>query len=81
MAAFQYKFIAGFKQEDAQTVGELCAMLEQSNDGLSPRTLLEASRDESSPIHHMFEWDDRIAGEQWRLEQAASIRKPSKRLK
>ena len=73
MSAYTYKFEAGFKQEYAQTVGELCEELERSVEGLSPRTLLDASRDESAPTHSLFEWDDTKAAENWRLEQASQM--------
>lgn len=36
----------------------------------TPDDFLEASRSESSPTHHMFEWDDTRAAERWRREQA-----------
>ena len=73
MSAYTYTFAGGFKQEYAQTVGELCEKLEASDGGLTPQTLLDASRDESSPTHALFEWDDTKAAEKWRLEQASSL--------
>lgn len=72
MAAFKYEFSGGsnFRKVDAQTVGEICEELEQSEGGLSPKTLLDVSRDESSPLHKAFTWDDTEAAEKWRLEEA-----------
>ena len=72
MAAFKYEFSggSGFRKIDAQTVGEICEELENSGTGLSPRSLLDASRDENAPLHGCFTWDDTEAAEKWRLEEA-----------
>lgn len=72
MAAFKYEYSgnSGFYKVSAQVVGEICEELEKSEKGLSPSSLLDASRDESSPLHNEFEWDDTVAAEKWRLEQA-----------
>lgn len=56
----------------AQIAGELCQQLEQSG-GLTPKRLLDASRDEDTPLHNDFEWDDSVAAEHYREEQAAQI--------
>jgi hypothetical protein len=37
---------------------------------VSPESLVDAARPANSPIHHLFEWDDAVAGERYRLEQA-----------
>lgn len=42
-------------------------------DGLkvaTAKTVVNKARATSSPIHKMFEWDNRVAGEEYRLEQA-----------
>lgn len=39
----------------------------------SASDLLDASRDEKAPLHPLFEWDDSVAAEQYRLEQARLI--------
>ena len=40
---------------------------------LTPKTLLNASRPESAPLHNEFEWDDGIAAEHYREDQARHI--------
>ncbi|WP_282847216.1 hypothetical protein [Microbacterium oxydans] len=40
---------------------------------LTPTNLLEAARDEQSPLHHRFEWDDSTAAEKYRLVQAGEL--------
>lgn len=37
--------------------------------GLTPKNLVNASRDENAPLHNEFEWNDEIAGEKWREQQ------------
>lgn len=39
-------------------------------DILSPHDVVDAAKDEESPIHHLFEWDNEGAGRKYRLMQA-----------
>lgn len=71
MAAYSYK-VQGICKCPAQIAGEICEGLEQ-NGGLSPKRLLDASRDENAPLHGEFEWDDTIAAEKYRERQAQTI--------
>jgi len=41
--------------------------------GLSAEIVLDDSRDVTSPLHTVFEWDDEVAAEQHRLAQARHI--------
>lgn len=44
------------------------------NDGLIvPADVVEAARDEGSPLHGHFQWDDTEAGHQYRLLQARQL--------
>jgi hypothetical protein len=40
---------------------------------LRPEVVVEAARPVESPLHPLFEWDDSVAAEQWRREQARYI--------
>ena len=75
MSAFHYEYTGslGTHRVSAQTAGEVCEMLSNSEGGLSPQTLLDYSRDESSPTHDEFEWNDEIAAEKYRLKQARNL--------
>lgn len=54
-----------------QTVERLASI---SEDGTcSPGSLVEEARPESSPLHPLFEWDDSVAGELWRKQEARSV--------
>ena len=57
----------------ASVVGDKCEEIERRDGAISSSSLVEAARDESSEIHALFEWDDKIAGEQWRLQQAKIV--------
>jgi hypothetical protein len=40
---------------------------------LKPEYVLDAARDPSHPLHSRFEWDDSVAAEKFRLEQAHTL--------
>ena len=56
----------------AQAAAEVCSDLE-AQDALSSENLVEVSRPESAPLHGAFDWDDAVAGENWRKFQAGTI--------
>ena len=45
----------------------------ESNLGLTPKNVVEQSRDPSAVLHPCFEWSDDIAAEKFRLNQAATL--------
>ena len=48
--------------------------LAQDNGGLlQPEIVVEAARPKSSPLHSRFEWDDSVAGQQYRIWQARQL--------
>lgn len=57
----------------AKVVGEECQRIERENGILTTNALVDSARSESSELHKLFEWDDKIAGEQWRNQQAKVI--------
>lgn len=57
---------------DANVAGKVFEDLSNTV-GLTNKNLVDASRDENSPLHNEFEWNDTIAGEKWRREQARSM--------
>lgn len=62
--------ISGFFKVDANEVGK---ELEKLGDNLTPDNVLEVAKDESNVMHNMFEWDDTVAGQKYRLWQARNI--------
>ena len=74
MAAFSYEYrVPGLFKAPAEVAGAICQQLSDSEAGLSPATLLDASRDASSPLHDDFEWRNDVAAEKYRLGQAQKI--------
>ena len=71
MAAFTYEFgIKGIHKVSAQAVGEMIEDLHNKGTEITPELLVELSRDPASPAHDEFEWDDTVAAEKYRTEQA-----------
>lgn len=59
---------------DAQAVGERLATIARDADGaLHPQDVVVDARKASSPLHRLFEWDDRKAAVAHRLHQAREI--------
>jgi len=59
---------------DPQVAGEALEKLRKQHEGrLNPAVVVEAARDKDSPLHDQFDWDDTVAAEKWRLEQAGYL--------
>lgn len=59
---------------DAQTVGDTVERLAVQHGGVCPPSaLVEESRPLDAPTHPLFTWDDEIAAEAWRRQQARSV--------
>ena len=47
--------------------------VEKQDGTLTPTRVVEAAKPKSSPMHDSFEWDDSIAGQKFREEQARTL--------
>ena len=65
----KYSWRAG-KSVPAQVAGEVMEMIEKRDGELTKEAFLEESRPEDSPTHGLFEWDNTVAAEKYRLTQA-----------
>lgn len=45
----------------------------EQNGRLTPAIVVDAARDKDHPLHNRFEWDDALAGEAWRKQQAHEL--------
>ena len=45
----------------------------KNNGNITPAEVVKVSKPKRSPLHNEFEWDDSVAGEQYRLDQARYI--------
>ncbi len=58
---------------DANKVGKELEELERKNLTITRKDVLEKARDKNTELHKCFDWDDSIAGEKWRLQQATYV--------
>lgn len=59
---------------DPQIIGEtLQALTDKAGGNLKPEAVVDAARDRQSALHAHFEWDDKLAAEAHRLDQARNI--------
>lgn len=66
--------IKNAKRADPQKIGSALAKIaEQQKGRLTPPAVVEAARDTRNPLHKHFEWDDKIAAESFRIEQARML--------
>ena len=54
-------------------INTLKSIMEASGGVLMPSSVVEHARDEDSPLHDLFEWDDFEAAEKYRLHQARQL--------
>lgn len=68
-----YQWAAGSRiKADANIAGQICENLASQNN-LTAKSLLDASRPANAPLHDVFEWDDSTAAEKYREDQARTI--------
>lgn len=66
--------IKNAKKADPQKIGAALAKItEQQKGRLTPPAVVDAARDNRHPLHKFFEWDDAIAAESFRLDQARTL--------
>ena len=68
---YQWRFFE--YNADPNEVGRCIEKLEKKHGAVTAEILLDSARSEKSSIHNMFEWDDAVAGEKYRLSQATKI--------
>ena len=66
----KYSWRAG-KNVSAQVAGEVMEKIEKRDGVVTKESFLEESRPKNSPTHKLFEWDDSVAAEKFRLHQSA----------
>ena len=60
------------KTADPNAIGAELAFIAAGGD-LTPSAVVDAARNPASAMHSLFDWDDAVAAEKWRLEQARSV--------
>lgn len=68
-----YKYKTGyFNKVPAQVAGEEIHRLYEEGKS-QPKDIVDASRPEGAPLHPVFEWNDDVAAELYRQEQARTL--------
>jgi hypothetical protein len=58
----------------SEALTEQITAIRDANGGvLKPEFVLDAARDPEHPLHSRFEWDDSVAAEKFRLDQAHTL--------
>lgn len=78
---YQFREGARVKGVEAQVVGEEIARILERDGKLETTTIVDEARPKNAPLHPAFEWDNSIAGEQWRLQQARQLAKSTEVVK
>jgi hypothetical protein len=75
MSEMIYQWRPGLSQPvEAQIAGEHLERIRIRNNGyLSPRAIVDDAKSEESPLHPAFEWDDTVAAQRHREQQARTI--------
>jgi len=61
----EYKLTEKFNQS---VIDELLEI--QKSKGLTPEEIVESAKSKKSSLHNLFDWEDSVASEKWRLHQA-----------
>jgi len=67
--AVVWKFSGVFRGDAEKIYSEIQSIGEEA----TAKQILDYARDENTELHKCFEWDDSIAAERWRLQQARLI--------
>ena len=65
--AYAWKTV--FQKVSADVAGKEFERIDRER-GLTAQAVVDESRSVDAPLHKAFEWDDAVAGEEWRKQQA-----------
>lgn len=70
---YEYSWSGPQRAVSAEKVAIHLQKLEEKNGSVTREEFLESARSEDSEMHKLFEWDDGVAAEKYRLYQANTI--------
>lgn len=74
MPAFEYKYrVKGLIKAPPEVAGKVCDEIIKEDGVVTPERLVDVSRPETAPLHNEFEWNNDVAAEKYRNEQARQI--------
>lgn len=65
--------LPGMYDVPAQDAGEELERISRKHGKMDPSDIVDESRPENAVLHPCFEWDDPVAAEKWREQQARNI--------
>lgn len=66
--------IKAAKNANPQAIGEAFEKISKANNGeLHPEAVINHAKDERSPLHAHFEWNDAVAAHAYRMDQARQL--------
>ena len=68
-----HKWRNGRWKTDPDVAAEELIRIRAKHGELTAKGTVDEARDEKSPLHPEFEWDDGVAGEKYRINQASSL--------
>ena len=72
-AHWEKGFEGFFHNKDPKKVAEEIYSISGSEEEPTKAQIVEKARDETSELHDLFEWNDSVAAEKWREDQAGHI--------
>lgn len=66
----EYEWETYERSVSANDVGKFCESMEEQGMVVTKKSFLDASRPEEAITHPLFEWDDAVAAERYRLHQS-----------
>ena len=70
---YQWKMASFAKKVDPEQAMEEIRKAENLYGKITAETVLQVARDNKSPLHKLFEWDDNRAAEKYRMAQARTL--------
>ena len=64
-----WKLTGIFKADAEMVANEIAAI----GDNVTPQQIVDRAKDEDSELHKCFTWDDTMAAQKWRLEEARKV--------
>jgi len=74
--AGEFLFVVFLKRKlkmDVKKIEELKRIAGLSGGLLMPELVVDEARNKNNPLHEDFDWNDKSAGQSWRIEQARSL--------